>query len=89
MARRLQSLLWVDSLLLISFVTCALPSLRVGHVILSERFVMAALHPVGNVWYYPFGQWFDPSSERKQVQNCSLALHGLMVGPGAQAQRSL
>lgn len=64
---RAQSLLWVDSLLLISFVTCALPSLRPSHVILLERFVMAALHPVGNMWYYPFGHWFDPSSERNRI----------------------
>lgn len=60
-----------------------------GLAILLERFVMAALHPVGNMWYYPFGCWFDPSSERKRVQNWSLAPHGPMVGPGAQCQRSL
>lgn len=88
MAQRAQSLLWDDSLL-ISFFTCALPSLRPGHAILLQRFVMAALHPGGNMYYYPFGHWFDPLSERKRIQNCSLAPHGLMVGPGVQAQRSL
>lgn len=63
-----QSLLWDDSLLLTSFVTCALPSLRPGHAILLERFVMAALYPVSDIWYYPFGHWFDPSSERENTE---------------------
>lgn len=65
MARRAQNLLWVGSLLLIGFVTCALPSLRPPHADLLETFVMAALLPVGDMWYYPFGHWFDPSKERE------------------------
>lgn len=72
MARRARCLLWDDSLLLISPFTCALPSLRPGHAIILERFVMAALHP-GDAWYYPFGRWLDPSSERKTIESCSQA----------------
>lgn len=73
MARRAQCLLWADSLLLLSPFTCTLLSLRPGHAVVLGRFVMAALHPVGNVQCHLLGGGLDPSSGGKRTENCSPA----------------
>lgn len=48
-----------------------------------KDFVVAALRPGGDMYYYPFGYWFDPSSER-EYRTALWLFMGWWLAPGCK-----